>query len=68
MLTPRRARRAAALRSNATSDWTAKQSVRAKLRVLVNRILRSCGYWPDKQWQATATVLEPAELRREAWA
>ncbi len=42
--------------------------VRAKLRVLVKRILRKYGYPPDKQEQATATVLEQAELLCEGWA
>lgn len=42
--------------------WTIKESVRAKLRILVKRILRKYGYPPDKQEQATMTVLEQAEL------
>src|SRR5262245_56920698 len=37
-------------------------SPRAQLRVLVKRILRKYGYPPDKQEQATKTVLEQAEL------
>lgn len=41
---------------------SAGQSVRAKVRVLVKRILRKYGYPPDKQEQATMTVLEHAEL------
>jgi type I restriction enzyme R subunit len=36
--------------------------VRAKLRVIVKRILRKYGYPPDKQEMATQTVLEQAEL------
>jgi len=39
-----------------TIDWTAKESVRAKLRVMVKRILRKHGYPPDKQEKATKTV------------
>jgi type I restriction enzyme R subunit len=50
------------VRANTTIDWTIKESVRAKLRVLVKRILRKYGYPPDKQEQATMTVLEQAEL------
>jgi type I restriction enzyme, R subunit len=38
--------------------------VRAKLRVMVRRILRKYGYPPDKQEKATLTVLERAELLR----
>ena len=44
-----------------TIDWTVKESVRAKLRTIVKRILRKYGYPPDKQEKATATVIEQAE-------
>jgi len=47
---------------NVTIDWTVKESVRAKLRVMVRRILSRHGYPPDKQEKATLTVLEQAEL------
>jgi hypothetical protein len=46
------------VRNNATIDWTVRETVRAKLRVLVKRILRKYGYPPDKQEKATQTVLE----------
>jgi type I restriction enzyme R subunit len=45
-----------------------RESVRAKLRVAVRRILRKYGYPPDKQEKATQTVLEQAELLSEGWA
>ena len=56
------------VRRNVTIDWTVKESVRAKLRVLVRRILRKYGYPPDKQEKATQTVLEQAERIAEGWA
>ena len=56
------------VRRNATIDWTIKESARAKLRSLVKRILRKHGYPPDKQEQATQTVLEQAEALSAAWA
>jgi type I restriction enzyme R subunit len=56
------------VRKNVTIDWTVKESVRAKLRVLVKRILRKYGYPPDKQEAATRTVLEQAELLCADWA
>jgi type I restriction enzyme R subunit len=56
------------VRRNVTIDWTVKESVRAKLRVLVKRILRKYGYPPDKQEKATRTVLEQAELLSAGWA
>jgi type I restriction enzyme, R subunit len=34
---------------NVTIDWTVRENVRAKLRVIVKRILRKYGYPPDKQ-------------------
>ncbi len=56
------------VRRNVTIDWTVKDSVRAKLRVLVKRILKRHGYPPDKQAQATETVLKQAELLCADWA
>jgi type I restriction enzyme, R subunit len=53
---------------NAAIDWTAKESVKAKLRTMVKRILRKYGYPPDKQEKATQTVLEQAELLCKDWA
>jgi type I restriction enzyme R subunit len=57
-----------AVRNNVTIDWTVKESVRAKLRVLVKRILRNYGYPPDMQEKATLTVLAQAELIAKDWA
>jgi type I restriction enzyme R subunit len=50
------------VRANVTVDWTLRENVRAQLRVLVKRILRKYGYPPDKQEQATQTVLEQAAV------
>ena len=55
------------VRKNVSIDWTVRESVRAKLRVLVKRILRKYGYPPDKQEHATQTVLEQAELLCADW-
>jgi len=55
------------VRGNVTIDWTVKESVRAKLRVMVKRVLRKYGYPPDKQEKATKTVLEQAELLCDEW-
>jgi len=56
------------VKKNVTIDWEVRESVRAKLRVLVKRILRKYGYPPDKQEKATKTVLEQAEVLCEEWA
>ncbi|MFN3705611.1 MAG: type I restriction endonuclease subunit R, partial [Thermoflexales bacterium] len=58
----------ATVRKNITIDWTAREDVRAKLRVLVKRVLRKYGYPPDKQEKATQTVLEQAEVLAAEWA
>jgi len=58
----------ATVRKNVTIDWTVRENVRAKLHVLVKRILRKYGYPPDKQEKATQTVLEQAEVLCEGWA
>ena len=55
------------VRKNVTIDWTVKESVRARLRVIVKRILRKYGYPPDKQEAATNTVLQQAELLSDFW-
>jgi type I restriction enzyme R subunit len=56
------------VKKNVSIDWTVRESVRAKLRVLVKRILRKHGYPPDKQEKATQTVIEQAELIGKEWA
>ncbi len=56
------------VRHNVTIDWALRENVRAHLRVLVKRILRKRGYPPDKQEQATRTVLEQAEVLSAGWA
>ncbi|MEI8007746.1 MAG: DUF3387 domain-containing protein, partial [Bacteroidota bacterium] len=53
------------VRSNATIDWTIRESARAKLMVLVKRTLTKYGYPPDKQQKAIDTVLKQAELLTE---
>lgn len=50
------------IRQNASLDWTIKESVRAKLKVAVKRLLRKYGYPPDMQLLATETVLKQAEM------
>ena len=50
------------VRQNATIDWTIKESVRARLKVMVKRTLRQYGYPPDMQVLATETVLKQAEM------
>jgi len=53
------------VKENASIDWTIRESVRAKLRITVKRILNQYGYPPDMQLLATETVLKQAELIAE---
>lgn len=50
------------VKQNASIDWTIKESVRAKLKVIVKRTLRQFGYPPDMQMLATDLVLQQAEM------
>jgi type I restriction enzyme, R subunit len=56
------------VRKSVTIDWTLRESARAKIKVLVKRILRKHGYPPDLQDEATKLVLQQAELLCAAWA
>jgi type I restriction enzyme R subunit len=56
------------VRKNVTIDWTLRESVQARLRILVKRTLKKYGYPPDKQQKATDTVLEQAKLLCKDWA
>jgi type I restriction enzyme, R subunit len=56
------------LRKNLTVDWSARESVQAKLRLMVKRILRKYRYPPDQQDAAVELVLQQAKVLGEAWA
>ena len=49
-------------------DWSARDSVRATLRLMVKRILRKYKYPPDQQDAAVELVLRQAKALGEAWA
>ena len=55
------------LRQNVSVDWSSRDSVRAKLRLMVKRILRKYKYPPDQQEEAAQLVLDQAETLCEAW-
>ena len=56
------------LKGNAPVDWQHREAARARMRVLVKRILRKHGYPPDLQDAAVRTVLRQAEVLAERWA
>ncbi|MCK5022630.1 MAG: type I restriction endonuclease subunit R, partial [Candidatus Aenigmarchaeota archaeon] len=55
------------VKANASIDWTVKESVKKKLKVVVKRTLRQYGYPPDMQKLATETVLQQAEALADFW-
>jgi type I restriction enzyme R subunit len=56
------------LRENVSVDWAHRDSARARMRVLVKRILRKYGYPPDLQDVAVQTVLQQAEALSSSWS
>ncbi len=56
------------LRKSVTVDWAKRETVRARLRVMVKTLLRRYKYPPDRQEEATDTVLRQAESLSESWA
>ncbi len=56
------------VRKSVTIDWTVREGARAKIKVMVKRILRKHGYPPDLEDEATKTVLAQAELLCAEWA
>ena len=55
------------LRKSATVDWQKRESVRARMRNLVRRLLRRWKYPPDKADEAIKLVLEQAEVLADGW-
>jgi type I restriction enzyme R subunit len=53
------------VRNSTTIDWTIKESVQAKLRRNIKRILRKFGYPPDLQEKAVETVITQAKMLAE---
>ena len=56
------------VKKSVTIDWTLRESARAKIKVMVKRILHRYGYPPDLQEDAVRTVLAQAELFCVDWS
>lgn len=56
------------LRSSTTVDWQVRESVRAKLRILVRRTLQRYKYPPDKSPEVIELILRQAELLSNQWS
>lgn len=55
------------LRKSATVDWQKRESVRARMRNLVRRLLRRWKYPPDKADETIKLILEQAEVLADSW-
>ena len=55
------------VKKSVSIDWTLRESSRARIRVMVKRILNNYGYPPDLHDDAVKTVLTQAELPCAAW-
>ena len=55
------------VKKSVTIDWTLRESARARIKVMVKRILNKYGYPPDLQEEAVKTVLAQAELLCAEW-
>ena len=53
------------VRKTASIDWNLKESVRARMKIMVKRLLRQYGYPPDMQALAIELVLEQAKVFTE---
>ena len=56
------------LRKSTTVDWQVRESVRARLRILVRRTLQRYKYPPDQAPEAVELVLKQAEVLSNGWA
>jgi len=56
------------LRKSTTVDWQVRDSVRAKLKILVRRTLQRYKYPPDKAAEAVELVLKQAESLSNSWS
>ncbi|CAM3811223.1 type I restriction endonuclease subunit R [Vreelandella rituensis] len=56
------------LRKSTTVDWQVRESVRAKLRILVRRTLQRYKYPPDKAIEAVELILKQAEVLSNGWS
>ena len=55
------------VKKSVTIDWALREGARARVKVMVKRILNKHGYPPDLQEEAVKTVLAQAELLCADW-
>jgi len=56
------------LRKSTTVDWQVRESVRAKMRILIKRLLKKYKYPPEGQEEAVTLVLQQAETLADEWS
>ena len=56
------------LRKSTTVDWQVRESVRAKLRILVRRTLQRYKYPPDQAPEAVELIMQQAEVLSNHWS
>ena len=56
------------VRNDAKTDWQVKETVRAKLRTRIKRLLLQHGYPPDQEPTATDLIIQQAEVMAETEA
>jgi type I restriction enzyme R subunit len=57
----------ASIKRSVLVDWMHREATRARMRVLVKRLLRKYGYPPDLQDAAVQKVLQQAEALSAEW-
>ena len=55
------------IRKSGIIDWTLRESARARIKVMMKRILNKYGYPPDLQEETVKTVPAPAGLLCAEW-
>ena len=56
------------VKANTTIDWQIRENVRAKLRLMIKRILKKYGYPPDQEQLAIDNILKQTELLSNNWS
>lgn len=56
------------LRNSTTVDWQVRDTIRAQMRILIERLLRKYKYPPEGQDDAVVRVLEQAEALADEWS
>jgi len=56
------------LRNSTTVDWQVRESIRARMRLLIKRLLKKYKYPPEGQESAVFRVIQQAEVLADNWS